>query len=248
MTEPILAALPGPLERAQARDWALSLFFAGSILIMGVYHLVLYAWRRNNPAPLYFGLYCLLVVGYCTTSNSSGWVARLVFPQWDAASMEMFSLTCFVCWASLIFRFLKTLYPDEFHSFLVHFLDLRIPVFFLLAIFAPGVPLYWFIALCLLQTFVYAAYYIVRLALCVRRGRTGAGILLAGLCVQFLAGINDPLAHMGLIKSVYLVEPTVFLVVLAQSLVLSKRFSKAFDSVERLSSSWNETTPSYRRR
>ena len=235
VTEPILAALPGPLEQAQARDWALSLFFAGSILIMGVYHLVLYAWRKKNPAPLYFGLYCLLVVGYCTTSNSSGWVARLAFPRWDAQSMEMFSLVCFVCWASLIFRFLKTLYPAEFHSFLVHFLDIRIPIFFLLAIFAPGAPLYWFIALCLVQTFAYATYYIFRLALCVRRGRTGAGILLTGLCVQFLAGINDPLAHLGLVKSVYLVEPAVFMFVLAQSLVLSKRFSKSFVSVERLS-------------
>lgn len=235
VTEPILAALPGPLEQAQSRDWALSLFFAGSILIMGVYHLVLYAWRRQNPAPLYFGLYCLLVVGYCTTSNSSDWVARLAFPRWDAASMELFSLTCFVCWASLIFRFLKTIYPQEFHSFLVHFLDVRIPIFVLLAIFAPGPPVYWFIALCLVQTFAYATYYIYRLWLCVRRGRTGAGILLAGLGIQFLAGINDPLAHTGLINSIYLVEPAVFLFVLSQSLVLSKRFSRAFDSVERLS-------------
>lgn len=235
VTESILAALPGPLERAQARDWALSLFFAGSILIMGVYHLVLYAWRKQNPAPLYFGLYCLLVVGYCTTSNSSDWVARLAFPHWSAASMEIFSLSCFVCWASLIFRFLKTIYPEEFHFFLVHFLDARIPIFVLLLIFTPGQPVYWFIALCLVQTFVYATYYIYRLGLCVRRGRTGAGILLVGLSLQFLAGINDPLTHMGLINSIYLVEPAVFLVVLSQSLVLSKRFSRAFASVERLS-------------
>lgn len=235
VTEPIFIALPGPLEAAQTRDWAISLFFAGCMLVMGIYHLVLYFWRKSDIAPLYFGLYCLLVVGYSVTSNSSNWVISLLFPGWDPTSMEVFSLSCFVCWASLLYRFFKTIYPDEFHTFLLYFLDVRIAIFTLLLLFAPGLPLYWFIAVCLLQTFLYAGYYLHRVALCVRRKRTGAGLLLTGLIIQFVAGVNDPLVHMGLIKSVYLVEPAVFLFILSQSFVLSKRFSKAFNSVERLS-------------
>lgn len=235
VTESILAASPGVLEAAQTRSWGISLFFAGCILIVGVYHLWIYWWRKRDVAPLYFGLYCLLVVGYSVTSNSSGWAVSLLFPGWNSVSMEVFSLSCFVCWASLLYRFLKTIYPDEFHTFPVYLLDGRILIFSLLLIFAPGLPLYWFIAMCLLQTFLYAGYYLHRLSLCVRRRRTGAGILLAGLLVQFIAGVNDPLAHMGIIKSIYLVEPAVCLFILSQALVLSKRFSKAFESVEQLS-------------
>lgn len=235
VTEPILMAQPGPLEAAQMRAWGISLFFSGCMLVMGVYHLVVYSWRKNDIASLYFGLYCLLVVGYNVTSNSSSWVISLLLPDWNPASMEVFSLSCFVCWASLLYRFLKTVYPDEFHTFPMYLLDARIVIFSALLAFAPGLPLYWFIAICLLQTFLYAGYYLHRVALCVRRGRTGAGILLAGLVVQFAAGVNDPLTHMGIIDSVYLVEPAVFLFILSQSLVLSKRFSKAFSSVERLS-------------
>ena len=233
--EPILIARPGPLEALQTRDWAISLFFAGCMLVMGVYHLVLYLWRKRDVAPLYFGLYCLLVVGYSVTSNSSRWVISLLLPGWNSVSMEIFSLTCFVCWASLLYRFLKTIYPNEFHTFPVYLLDARIAIFSVLLIFAPGLPLYWFIAVCLLQTFLYAAYYLHRVSLCVRRKRTGARILLTGLIIQFVAGINDPLVHMGIIKSVYLVEPAVCLFILSQSLVLSKLFSNAFSSVERLS-------------
>ncbi|MFW5500939.1 MULTISPECIES: sensor histidine kinase [unclassified Maridesulfovibrio] len=233
--EPILIASPGPLEAMQTRDWAISLFFAGCMLVMGVYHLVLYFWRKRDVAPLYFGIYCLLVVGYSVTSNSSRWVISLLLPGWNSVSMEIFSLTCFVCWASLLYRFLKTIYPNEFHSFPVYLLDARIVIFSVLLIFAPGLPLYWFIAVCLLQTFLYAAYYLHRVFLCVKRKRTGARILLTGLIIQFIAGINDPLVHMGIIKSVYLVEPAVCLFILSQSLVLSKLFSNAFSSVERLS-------------
>lgn len=235
VTEPMLVAPPGPLEAAQTRSWGISLFFAGCMLVVGVYHLILYYWRRQDVAPLYFGLYCLLAVGYSVTSNSSGWVVTRLLPGWNPESMEIFSLSCFVCWASLLYRFFKTIYPDEFHTFPVYLLDGRIAVFTFLLLFAPGLPLYWFIALCLMQTFVYAGYYLHRVSLCVRRKRTGAGILLAGLLIQFIAGINDPLLHMGIIKSVYLVEPAVFLFIFSQALVLSKRFSKAFGTVERLS-------------
>ncbi len=235
VTESILAAHPGPLERAQARDWGLALFLAGSLLIMAVYHLVLYYWRKKDPAPLYFGLYCLFVVGHVVTSNSSCWVVSLILPHWDPLSREIFSLSCFVVWASLIFRFLKTLFPEEFHQVLLYFLDARIAIFLVLLLFAPLRTVYWFIALCLVQTFVYSVYYLHRLIVCVRRGRTGAGLLLAGITVQFLAGVNDPLVHLGVIDSIYLVEPAVFLFVLSQSLVLSRRFSAAFSEVEELS-------------
>lgn len=235
VTEPMLVARPGPLEAAQTRSWGISLFFAGCMLVVGVYHLGLYYWRQQDVAPLYFGLYCLLAVGYSVTSNSSGWVITRLLPGWNPESMEIFSLSCFVCWASLLFRFFKTIYPNEFHTVLVYFLDIRIAVFTFLLIFAPGLPLYWFIALCLAQTFLYAGYYLHRVSLCVRRKRTGAGILLAGLLIQFIAGINDPLVHMGLLKSVYLIEPAVFLFIFSQALVLSKRFSKAFGAVEHLS-------------
>lgn len=235
VTDSIMVALPGTLEKFRARDWGLALFFAGCMLIMGVYHLFLFFLQKRDPAPLYFGLYCLLVVGYSITSNTSQWVASVIFPWWPPASMEIFSLACFVMWPSLLFRFLKELYPDEFHSWLHYLLDARIVIFFCLQILAPGVPLYWFIALCLLQTMVFATYYLHRLVLCIRRGRSGAKFLLIGLAMQFLAGLNDSLTHFAIIQSIYLAEPAVCLFVLTQSMALAARFSVAFDSVERLS-------------
>lgn len=235
VTEHIQMARPGVLETARARDWGLALFFSGCMLIIGIYHLVLYFLHKRDPAPLYFGLYCLLVVGYTISSNTSQWVASAILPNWPSGGMEMFSLFCYVSWASMLFRFLERLYPDEFHSFLKYFLDARIVLFIGFLLFAPGVPLYWFIALCLIQMMIYATYYLHRLALCIRRGRAGAQILIVGLIIQFLAGINDVLGHLGVIDTVYLAAPAVCLFVLAQSLALAKRFASAFDDVEQLS-------------
>ncbi|WP_320174257.1 sensor histidine kinase [Maridesulfovibrio sp.] len=233
--EPIMVAHPGTLEHKRARDWGLALFFAGCMLIMAIYHLVLYLFRKRDPAPLYFSIYCLLVVGYSVTSNTSQWVASAILPWWNPQVMEYFSLACFVIWPSLLFRFLETLYPEEFHHKLLYFLDGRIGVFFLLLIFVPGLPLYWFIAICLLQIMIYSGYYLHRLALCIKRGRKGAQFLIAGLAAQFMVGWNDALTHTGIIKSIYLAEPAVCFFVLTQSLAMAQRFSASFDSVERLS-------------
>ncbi|WP_051294873.1 7TM diverse intracellular signaling domain-containing protein [Maridesulfovibrio bastinii] len=235
ITEPIKIAMPGPLEEEAITSWCFSIFFAGSLLMMGIYHLALFVLRKNNRAALYFSLYCFLVVGYCINSNTSMWVSSLFLPDIDPNILELISLSCFVIWASFIFRFLKTLYPDEIHSFLLYFLDLRILFFVLLLLFADRIILSWFIAFCLLQTFLYAVYYFARLIVCVKRKRVGAKILIVGLAGQLIAGINDPLLHAGIIKSIYLVEPAVFLFALSQSLVLAKHFSSAFSSVEKLS-------------
>lgn len=234
-TESLLVALPGTLETMRTQNWGLSLFLIGCMLIMGIYHLVLYFFQKRDRVSLYFGLYCMLVVGYSCSSNSSHWVASILLPWWNPVGMEVFSLTCFVIWPSLFFRFLKKLYPEEIHTILGYFLDARIVLFFCLLAFASSVSIYWFIAFCLLQSMSYTTYYIPRLFLCVRRGRDGAKFLFAGLIIQFFAGINDVLTHLGFIQSVYLAEPAVCLFVLFQSLALAKRFSSSFDAVGRLS-------------
>lgn len=235
VSEPINAALSGTLETTSARGWRLALFFAGCMMIMGIYHFVLYLFYKRNPAPLYFSLFCLLAVSYSVTSNTTQWVASPFMTWWNPVIIENFSLACFVTCAPLLFRFLETLYPDEFHHRLVYFLDARIVGFFCMLIFAPGVPLYWFIALCLLQTMFYAGYYLQRLYICVKHERSGAKLILAGLSIQFIAGVNDTMTHAGIIKSIYLAEPAVCFFVLTQSLALAKHFSASFDSVERLS-------------
>lgn len=235
VTEAIAVALPGTLEKIRARDLGLSMFFAGVMLVMGIYHFALYLFRKGEPAPLYLSMYCLMAVGYSSTSDTSQWAISSILPWWTPSSMEIFSLTCYVSCASFLFRFLTRLYPDEFHHFLVYFLDARIVFFFLMLIFAPGVPLYWFIALCLVQMMCYACYYFVRLVLCVRRGRDGAVYILVGLSTLYIIGWNDMLAHLGVIKSIYLAESAMCFFILTQLLALAKRFSASFNSVESLS-------------
>ena len=233
--ESIQLAPIGMLEKQRSQSWALALFFAGSILIIGVYHLSLFLVRRRFRATLYFGLYCLLTMAYIVSSNTSQWVASLFVPAVDPAFMENFSLLCFMAWPSLRFRFFRELYPNEFHRMAYRLGDLRVALFMGFVFFAPGVPLYWYVLFCLAMSMCYGVYNMQRLLVCVRCGRSGAWLMLAGCGIHMVTGINDVLMHAGLIRSAYVVPPGMFLFVLFQAIALGQYFSNVFDTVARLS-------------
>jgi hypothetical protein len=61
MLESIILGSEVDIIKARENKLSFELFLFGCLLIMGVYHIVLYIFRRKNPPPLFFGSYCLLI-------------------------------------------------------------------------------------------------------------------------------------------------------------------------------------------
>lgn len=233
--ETIIIGPSGTLQGQRTQAWALALFFAGSILVIGVYHLALFFVRRRDAAPLYFGLYCLLTIGYTINSNTSGWVMTMLVPDISPAFMENLALLCYMAWPSVRFRFFKTLYPDEFHKIIFRLGDARTIMFIGFMLFAPGVPLYWYVLGCLMMSLFFGFYNIQRLAVCVRRGRVGAWLMLTGCSIHMVLGINDVLVHANWLDSSYVVEIGMFIFALCQAVALAQYTNSAFRAVAQLS-------------
>ncbi|MCG2741054.1 MAG: ATP-binding protein [Syntrophaceae bacterium] len=233
--ESIEIAPPGPLEKDLARQWAISFLFAGCLLIVAVYHLFLFHKNRKLQAAFYFGIYCLFMFGYCTTSNTSLWAANLFLPPLPPALAEYFPLFCYLALGPFLYRFFKSLYPEEIHKAVRYIVDIRLAIFVILLPFAPDYRISQYIALAMLASALYGIYYVQRLMICVRRGHNGAGLLLTGSLVFLLTSLNDTLAHAKIINSLYLLEPGMFFLVSTQSLTLAKRFTHAMEAEEKLS-------------
>ncbi|BCS86851.1 sensor histidine kinase [Pseudodesulfovibrio sediminis] len=233
--ETIVVGPVGALQEQRTQAWALALFFAGSILVIGVYHLTLYFVRRRDVAPLYFGLYCLLTIGYTINSNTSGWVMTMLVPDINPAFMENFALLCYMAWPSARFRFFKTLYPEEFHKTIYRLGDVRTVVFIGFMLFAPGVSLYWYVLGCLVMSLVFGLYNIQRLTISVRQGRAGAWLMLTGCTIHMVLGINDILVHANWLDSSYVVEIGMFIFALCQAVALAQYTNSAFQAVAQLS-------------
>ncbi len=223
------------LESAQELQSGLVLFCIGSLLVMGLYHLVLFCFRRKNTAPLYFGFYCLLWTGYLLTSNSSDWVFNLVLNRIPVPLLNRVDLLCFVISVPVGYAFFRSLYPEELS------LRLQQAAWVLAAVFTfPGltlstmaftsiIPAYYLFSIMMIF------YCLIRLFAAMRRKRQGALFILLGFMALGFAGLNDMLYDMQLIRSVYLLHLGMFVFVLLQAFALSLCFSRAFAAVERLS-------------
>lgn len=228
------------LEAAQLRAWGLALFCIGSLMVMGIYHIVLFWFRRKNITPLYFGIYCLLWMAYSFTSNSNGWVVHLFLGNIPVRFLNRIDLFCFVISVPVGYSFLRTLYPKEFSRRLQYAVWGLASVFVVMGLavstmsFTTAIPTYYLVSI------VMILYSIAMLSRAMHRGREGASFILSGFIVLGLAGINDMLYDLQLIRSVYLTHIGMFVFVLFQAVALSLRFSNAFSAVEQLSGELSE--------
>ncbi len=235
LTESILVAPPGPIEAAQMRFWGCSLFFAGCLLIMSGYHLVLYFWRNNEPSYLYFGGFCLLLSGYLCASNSTDWDILLFTNRLDPEFLERFSLACYVFSGAFIFRFFRSLFPREFHFALQCVSDARSVIFTIIACLFPMNQVYGAILIALVMSALFPLYYLSMLTVAVIRGRDGALFLLTGSILFSVASYRDIFVHAGLMDGPYVIQAGLFMFIVSQALALGRRFSNSFSAVERLS-------------
>lgn len=224
-----------PLEAAHVRTWGWSLLLIGGLLFMGVYHLVLHIWRNKDVSTLYFGLYCIVLVGHFITSDSTEWVITLFISNNHPLVLEKLSLVCYVCSVSILYRFYRSLYKNEFPVFIQYFCDIRSASFIFLCLTQTDITVFNALHYYMLSSFLLIFSYIILLSVCLARGYAGSLFLLIGSVVISIVAINDIFCHMGLIDSIYLVQEGTFVFALSQAFALAQRFSNAFTEVEFLS-------------
>ena len=131
--DPILLAKAGVLQAARDRVWILSAFFCGVLLVAGIYHLLLHSLRSREISFLYFGAYTLLIFGYAANSNTTYWLSHAVAADWlDPELLDEISIACYAVSGAILFRFYRSLFPQDFSRRLQVVSDLR-PVVFLLS-------------------------------------------------------------------------------------------------------------------
>ncbi|WP_029460174.1 sensor histidine kinase [Solidesulfovibrio alcoholivorans] len=233
---PVLLGLQDQLELIHSRIWSWGMFFVGSLLIMTVYHLVLYFLKRKESSTLYFSLGCLLLVCYYVTSDPSDWLINLFILKADPETLQKISVISYPIMSSCAYRFYRSLYPLEFLLFVQNLCDLRNIAFILIVLTQPNLviytALYWFA----ISTVLFNCYYMLMLIICVRRGRDGARFLLLGYLSFSAATLSEIYGHIISFseRSILLFGFLAF--VLFQALAMAQRFANAFTAVENLSS------------
>jgi len=215
---------------AREQRLAFDLILFGSILIMACYHFFLFALRRSNRSTLYFGLFCFLNAVRLLTTVEKYLMHFFPAIPWEVAvKIEYLSYYLSVAAFAL---FMHSLFKQDFHK-PVLVAATGIPTFFsAIVVFTPALFFTKMLVAFHFFNLTAAAYAIGLTVICVVRKRNGALIFLAGFLCVTACLINDVLDANGMIQTGHFMQFGLFAFIFSQSLLLSKFFSSAFDTVE----------------
>lgn len=223
---------------AQTNVTAQSMVLFGSLMIIGLYHIALFAKRREESFTLHFGLLCLFVGIRVVVTGENLLMRWVPAVTWEAGLMIDYCALTLSALSGYLYVF--ALFPKEAS---VKIGRAVIGCAMLLCAGVLLMPPYLYTKLLL----VYQGYIIVvsilifcSLVQAKRRKREGAGFVLAGVAVFTFAALNDMIYYNEWGRTTELVPVGLFFFILMQAVVLSSRFSWALRNVETVSGALRE--------
>lgn len=221
---------------------AYEIFLFGCLMIMGIYHLALFFFRKKDPSPLYFGLFCLFV-GIRTTVVGERFFIYL-FPAANWEVVHKVQTLTFYLGVPVILIFFKSVFPQDFAQGMVRIVKVVGLAFGGLVLLTPAKIFTVFNPVYQLFTIFVCIYITFVLLKLLYQKKMGSGFIFAGTLALILTSINDIIFlsiwmndHSSSIlrticRTGNLSSLGQLIFVFAQSLVLAQKFSYAFEKEE----------------
>lgn len=245
MLESIEIGTSSQITNARENHIALELFLFGCLLIMGIYHLVIFMFRKKDPTPLFFSIYCIFIA---TRTLFTGEIfITQMFPNFNWEIQHKIQTLSFYIGVPVFMMLIKSIFPKDMPNIAVRSSQVAGALFGLLVLFTPARiftifnPAFQFITGVLI---VFVVYSLIKA--CINRRRGSALITIGGI-IFVVTAINDILFlsvpfndyNIPILSTIITTNnlTSIGLVVLlfTQSVVLAMNSSKAFIQVEEMS-------------
>lgn len=211
-----------------ARD----MFISASLLVIGVYNLLLFLLRRKDRAPLYFGVFTVLL-GIRSLFNG-----ELIMTQWlpNFPWELQFKIEYLILSVSgyMIMMYFDSIFPNYVSRWFRVSSQIATSVFGILVIFTPALIYTQLLMPIGVMVVVHMVYLMIGLVQAAVQRMSGALIFLLASMVTLVTVINDFLYYNGwsLIANTSPMGLLVF--TMAQMILLSLRFTRAASNEERI--------------
>lgn len=212
----------------------LNLIIIGIILVIGINHLALYLFRKQDKSNLYFGIVCIVMI--LRNLSTGDRIITYLFPNigWEfLLKIDNFSGFGTI---PLFALFIYTLFKDEFPKLLRN-IYLYIGVVVTLFVFVTPAFVYGkfrtVFELYVLFGGLYLTFGILLIA--TLRKRPYALPAFLGMFILYSTAINDVLSSMGLIQTAYLAPYGLAVFMLIQSIAINNKSANAINENEKLS-------------
>ena len=222
----------------KTKQVGIELFIVGSLFILFIYHLVLYAFRRRDKSTLYFSMLCLIMflrLGYIgeriflDTFSFLGWYVSL-----KTEYISFFGIPVFTA------LFLRELFPKELSKHVVKATTITSISFVVLILSLSPTAFSYLPIISLFPFGILAVYLLAVIFIAMLRGREFAKPMFVGFFVYFLLSLHDALYYAKIINSVNLMPLGLFVATFSQAYVLARKSSSAYLRAEKLSDKLSE--------
>ncbi len=218
---------------------AFNLMWLGCLLLMAIYHFILYLYRRKNIYVLYFGIACTLIALRILVFGEHYFYVYLKETThilsffWQS---KLYYISSFLL-IPVALAYIRSLYPDETKAMMVRICVVILGLYCLFlavappSIFTPTLDIGEIIAI------VFEVYLVYALILATLAKRQDAFWQMLGIACMIFASINDTLhaEEVELVGSIELTPITFAFFLIMECFIIAKRFSTAFNAVEDLS-------------
>lgn len=209
----------------------LNLIIVGIILVIGINHLSLYFFRKEDKSNLYFGIVCLVMILRNITTGDR--IIAYVFPNinWELL-IKLDNISGFGT-IPLFALFFYSLFKDDFPKTLRNtFVSIGL-VITALVVLTPAIfygKLRTFYEIYILIGGLYLTFGILLIS--TLRKRPYAIHSFVGMFILYATAINDVLSSMGIIQTAYVAPFGLVTFMLIQSITINKKSAKAIGSNE----------------
>ncbi len=230
LTEAIQLGPEDDLRLVRERRIAWQLFLVGCFAVFGLYHLALFALRRDDRALLSFGLFCLLLALYTALAGERFFAHVAPWSSW-ALRVRLTNLTSFLA-VPVFLEFVGLLFRAESPRWVQRPLQGLLVALAAVVLVTPSwiysyaIPWYHRVTLASLVFMVV----IVGRALAARR--EGAVVFAVGFALLAAAVVNDILYDHAVVHTGQYIGVGLILFVFSQAFLLSVRHRKAYDTIE----------------
>jgi len=212
---------------------AFEFFLFGVFLIIGVFNFFVFIVRKKERAAFAFGLFSLLIGIRVMVTNKM--MAALLFPHLSWEAIKTVEFLTVALGAPLFIHFLWRLFRKEVNAAAPLIAWIVAAAYSLLILFTPALIYFQFLSFYQFFYLIGGVYTVYIFILAALRRREGALINLAGFGILFLAVINDILIEKHIYSGIMVLQLGFVFFVMAQSIMLTLRFSRAFGKAEELS-------------
>ena len=231
------------IRQSQEKRIGFDLFLFGSIAIMGLYHLGLFAVRHIDRSPLYFSLFCVLIALRLLTTGERFLIRLLPDINWEILTkLEYFSFYLAVPAFAL---FIHSIFP-KFSSRLRNIVCVLAVGFSCMVLIAPARFYSQINIIYEIITFLTILYSLYVIVISLTDEWIEAFVFLLGFMMLALMTINDILYVEGIIETGYFAPFGFFVFIFSQAFLLSFRFSNALATVESQGKELRSTLESYK--